>query len=143
MKELIKNYVDTGTVKIVFKDYQFLGPDSTTAALYGRAVWELYPDKYFIWHEAMVKKQDAENGGFGNETSVKNLTATISGIDGAKVSEKVSSSKDEYQKAIEADKAEGDAMGIQGTPGFVIGKENLFGAQPLSAFTPLIDSLLK
>lgn len=29
---LIKQYVDTGKLKIVFKDYPFLGEDSTTAA---------------------------------------------------------------------------------------------------------------
>src|SRR3989338_7547032 len=30
--DVIKNYVDTGKVKIVFKDYPFLGEDSITAA---------------------------------------------------------------------------------------------------------------
>src|SRR3989338_11020633 len=35
---LIQKYVDTGKLKIVFKDYAFLSEDSTTAALYGCAV---------------------------------------------------------------------------------------------------------
>src|SRR3989338_8140989 len=39
---LIKDYVETGKLKIVFKYYAFLGPDSTTAALYMHAVWDLY-----------------------------------------------------------------------------------------------------
>ena len=50
MPTLIKEYVETGKLKIVFKDYAFLGPDSTTAALYMHAVWDLYPDKFYDWH---------------------------------------------------------------------------------------------
>ncbi|MBI2030509.1 thioredoxin domain-containing protein, partial [Candidatus Kaiserbacteria bacterium] len=46
---LIKEYVNTGKLKIVFKDFAFLSEDSTTAALYGRAVWDLYQGQYFAW----------------------------------------------------------------------------------------------
>ncbi|MDO8407926.1 MAG: thioredoxin domain-containing protein [bacterium] len=61
MPDIVKNYVDTGKAKIVFKDFAFLGPDSDTAALYGRAVWELYPEQYMAWRTAMYKAQDGEN----------------------------------------------------------------------------------
>ena len=61
MPEIIKNYVDTGKAKIVFKDFAFLGPDSSTAALYGRAVWNLYPAQYMKWRTAMYQAQDGEN----------------------------------------------------------------------------------
>ena len=46
LPDIIKNYVDTGKVKVVFMDFAFLGSDSTTAALYGRSVWKLYPDTF-------------------------------------------------------------------------------------------------
>ena len=61
MPEIVKNYVDTGKAKIVFKDFAFLGPDSDTAALWGRAVWELYPVQYMAWRTAMYEAQDGEN----------------------------------------------------------------------------------
>jgi len=61
MPEIVKNYVSTGKAKIVFKDFAFLGPDSDTAALYGRAVWELYPAQYIAWRIAMYEAQDGEN----------------------------------------------------------------------------------
>lgn len=54
LPSIIKNYVETGKVKVVFKDFQFLSPMSETAGIYGKAVWELYPEKYFAWHEAMM-----------------------------------------------------------------------------------------
>lgn len=52
---IIEGYVNAGKVKVVFKDFQFLSPMSEMAALYGRAVWELYPEQYLAWHEAMMK----------------------------------------------------------------------------------------
>jgi len=61
MPDIVKNYVDTGKAKIIFKDFAFLGPDSDAAALYGRAVWDLYPAQYMAWRTAMYQAQDGEN----------------------------------------------------------------------------------
>lgn len=141
--ELIKDYVDTGKLKIVFKDYPFLGPDSTTAALYEHAVWELYPDKFYTWREAMMNAQDAENGGFGNEESILGLINTISGMDSNRAKALVAKKTDEYTKAIEADRQEGASFGIQGTPGFIVGTKLIAGAADPSVFRAAIDEHLK
>ncbi len=37
----LQEYIDNGTLKVVFKDFRFLGAHSTAAAQYSRAVWEL------------------------------------------------------------------------------------------------------
>jgi len=42
-------------------------------------------------------------------------------------------------KKVEADQAFGQAMGVSGTPGFFVNGEFLNGAQPLTAFVPLIE----
>lgn len=139
---LIQQYVDKGEVKIVVKDFAFLGPDSDTAALAARAVWEVSPKNFLAWHEAMYDKQDAENGGWGNKDDVLALTKTISGIDANKVAKLMDSKKDEYTKLIAADKSEASTMGVDGTPGFVIGKQLIAGAQPTATFTQAIDALL-
>ncbi|MBI5457868.1 thioredoxin domain-containing protein [Candidatus Kaiserbacteria bacterium] len=140
---LIKDYVDTGKLKIVFKDYAFLGPDSTTAALYKNAVWKLHPGKFYEWHEAMFRAQDEENGGFGDEASIVALMKKIPGMDAAKVKADVAANKVEYQKRIDADRAEGSAFGINGTPGFITGKTLIPGAAEISSFTQAIDPQLK
>jgi len=70
LPSLIDKYVNNSQMKIVFKDYSFLGPDSLDAALVSNAIWELYPQDYFAWQIAMTKKQDEENGGFGNMESI-------------------------------------------------------------------------
>ncbi|HRH24514.1 MAG TPA: thioredoxin domain-containing protein, partial [Candidatus Paceibacterota bacterium] len=58
--QVYANYVESGKVKIVLKDFQFLGSDSDAAALFARAVWDAYPDKFYPWFQAMMEAQDDE-----------------------------------------------------------------------------------
>lgn len=78
LPQIVKDYVDTGKVKIVMMDFTFLGNDSVTAALYNRSVWKLFPDKYFAWRTAMYTAQDQEGDqGFGNADSIDQLDSTV------------------------------------------------------------------
>lgn len=54
LSALEDSHVKTGKLRIVFKDFQFLGPASTEAGLYSRAVWEAYPDRWHDWFKAMM-----------------------------------------------------------------------------------------
>ena len=134
MPELMDE-VQAGKVRIVFKDFQFLGQysedperdDSMTAAVFGRAVWEAHPDRFYDWFRAMAEKQDEENGGFGDTKSVEALTRTIPGIDGDRVVALVKEKGATYQTAVIADYEEGVAIGVQGTPSVVVGKKLLSG----------------
>ena len=139
---LIKDYVNTGKLKIVFKDYAFLGDDSFTASDYAHAVWKLYPDKFYEWHEAMFKAQDEENGGFGDEASILTLSRKISGIDANALKADVAAHADEYKAEAEADQQEGSSFGISGTPGFITGKTLIPGAAELVKFKAAIDPQL-
>ena len=138
ISQLMNDYVKTGKVKIVFKDFQFLGPDSQTAGLAERAVWEVAPDKFYEWHKAMYDKQDSENSGWGNKADILALTKSLD-IDATKVEQLMTSKATEYQKAMDTDKAEGGGFGINGTPGTIIGKNLISGAQPYAAVKQLID----
>ena len=105
MPVLVRDYVETGKLKIVFKDYAFLGDDSTTAALYKHAVWDLYPDLFYEWHEAMFEAQDEEHGGFGNETSILALIETMPGLDATRLQKQVADNRDEYLALMTEDQA--------------------------------------
>jgi protein-disulfide isomerase len=139
---LIDDYVKTGKLKILFKDFAFLGPDSQTAGYAARAVWETAPDKFYAWHKAVFDHQDDENAGWGKKEDILALTKTIPGIDAAKVEQLMSEHAADYQKAIDADGAEGNAMGVNGTPGAIIAKHLIVGAQPLAEFKSAIDAAL-
>lgn len=142
--QIVKDYVDTGKVKVVFMDFSFLGQDSIAAAIYSRSVWKLYPNQYFAWRTAMYDEQDEEGDqGFGDAASIDKLNVTIAGIDAAKVAADVKANTSTYQAAIDADKAEAQKAGINATPSFVIGTQAIQGAYPFATFQSAIDALLK
>ncbi|MDD2657810.1 MAG: thioredoxin domain-containing protein [Candidatus Pacebacteria bacterium] len=143
LPEVIKNYVDTGKVRIVFMDFNFLGPDSVTAGEYSRSVWKLYPSQYFAWRTAMYTAQDAENSGFGDAASIDKLTATISGIDAAKVANDVKANKAAYAALMDADRAEAGKVGVNATPSFIVGTTLIPGAVPYATLQAAIDAALK
>lgn len=142
MPILVRDYVDTGKLRVVFKDYAFLGEDSTTGALYKHAIWDLYPDTFYEWHEAMFEAQDEEHGGFGDEVSILALIDTISGLDSARLQQQVADNRDKYLALMEEDQLEGSSFGIRGTPGFVTGETLIPGADDASAFVAAIEAQL-
>jgi protein-disulfide isomerase len=105
-------------------------------------VWKLYPEQYFPWREAMFHAQDAEGSGFGNIASIDKLTATISGIDAAKVAADVSANKSAYDTLIARDKAEAAKIDVRSTPSVVIGKKAIAGAYDYATFKAAIDAEL-
>jgi len=141
--KLVDTYVKTGKLRIVFKDFQFLGNDSMDAAVFGRALWEAQPDKFYDWYVAMFNAQDEEGDqGFGDLASVEKLAGTIQGIDVAKVDALVQKNRSQYEQAITADRSEGAALGINGTPTIVVGNQLLTGMSPdqfYSAISAQID----
>ena len=143
LPSLVEKYVATGKLKIIFKDFAFLSEDSQTAAQYGRAIWDLYPGEFYAWRTAMYEAQDEEHGGFGNVASIDTLIKrSFPQIDLAKVQARLASHKADYDAAIDADRAEAQQFGINGTPGFVTGTVRIDGAQPLPAFTEAIEAQL-
>ncbi len=142
MPQLYKNYVQTGKLKIVFKDFAFLGPDSQTASAFARAVWATYPTKFYQWYRAMFKAQDEENSGFGNLQSVVTLTKKIPGINTDKIVAFMNKNKSTIKAEVSADLSEAKKLGIQGTPSMVIGTHLIVGAQPYAKFSSLIDAQL-
>lgn len=141
---IIKDYVDTGKAKVVFLDFAFLGDDSTTAGLYNRAVWKLYPNQYFAWRTAMYNAQDEEGDkGFGDAASIDTLTATITGIDVAKVAADIKANEASYKAAMESDKEDAKKSGINATPAVIVGTQSVIGAYPYENFKAAIEAALK
>jgi protein-disulfide isomerase len=143
MTQIVKDYVQTGKVKVVFQDFQFLGQDSQVAAEFARAMWEAYPDKFYPWYQAVFAAQDEEGDqGFGDLESIKAVTAKIDGVDVNKVVALMNQKKAQYDAAIAADRAEGQKFGISGTPAYIIGTTALSGVHPYAEITALIDAEL-
>lgn len=142
MPKLIEDYVKPGKLRIYFKDFQFLGPDSMAAAIAARAVWETAPDKFYAWHHAMFEHQDGENAGWGNAEDIATLTRTIDGIDATRVDQLIIDRAAPYKQRIDDSLSEGSTAGINGTPGTLIAGRLISGAEPYATFQAAIEAVL-
>ena len=140
---LVADYVKAGKLKIVFKDFAFLGPDSQTLALTARAVWEAYPDKFYEWHKTFFANQGQENTGWATKAVIASLNKKVVGIDQAVIDGLILKNSAKYQAAIDADKAEGTKLGVNATPSFIIGDDLKVGVPQYVDVKNIIDSLLK
>lgn len=143
MPQLVKEYVDTGKVKIVFKDFQFLGDDSQTLGQFSRAVWTVAPTMFYQWHEAVYDNQGTENTGWATQEKILSITKDVLGAGKTdQVAQLVKANGASYQKEMDADKTEGSEFGVSGTPSFIIGKQRIDGAVPYAQIKASIEAAL-
>jgi protein-disulfide isomerase len=122
---LKSQYIDTGKVKFIFRDFAFLGAESVAAgeaaecALDQGAFWA-YHDALYAGKVADVAKGGSEDDGFFNPTLFNQLANNV-GIDTTTFASCVSSNK--YAGTITAESTAGQAAGVNSTPTtFVDGK---------------------
>lgn len=136
---LIKeNYVDTGKIVYVFREFAMYGDDIANAA---KCVYHLGGnDKYVEFDKNAYNLEDDE--------AIYSLVNTV-GVNESDFDSCYSSTQ--YQDEIDADKEAGTAAGVQGTPGFVIGTLDsdgnvngilIPGAYPYDTFVEKIESFL-
>jgi protein-disulfide isomerase len=140
---IVSDYVNSGKVKIVFKDYPFLGNDSMTLAVAARAVWAVDPNKFYDWHQAMFNAQGEEGSGWASAAEINSVTTQVLGAsEAAQVASLEVSNLTQYTAAINADKAEANKFGVNATPSMIIGKQLIIGAEPYTSVQSAINTAL-
>ena len=151
LPQLKKDYIDTGKVKLVYRDFplSFHDPMATTEAIAANCAREQGGDPtYFKFHDEMFKRTTSNGNGLSKDKIYTIATDLGLNTDNLKSCVEAEKYKDEVTKDI----ADGSASGVSGTPGFFIGKSSpdgkitgspLVGAQPYAAFKTIIDQLLK
>jgi len=131
--QLKKEYIETGKVKLVFKDFPLsFHPNAQKAAEAARCAGE--QSKYWEMHDLLFSNQEK----LGIENYKK--WAREIGVDGAKFDSCLSSGK--YASDVQADLAYGSQIGVSGTPGFFVNGKKISGAQPYIVFKQAIDAEL-
>lgn len=115
---------DDKKVRVIFKEYPILGPQSIEMSTVALAVQINYPKSYFKFHSALMKSK--ERGKDGAYKIAKSL-----GLDVKKLENTVARDADKIAKMISDNHELGQSIGVSGTPGFVIGEELLPGAYPV------------
>lgn len=139
--EIKKNYVDTGKVKIVFRDYPlpFHDPAATKEAVAANCVREQSGDTgYFAFHDLLFANTAGNGKGVGDKINDYAKEAGVTDITTFEACLKKNDT-DEIKKDI----ADGQKYGISGTPAFLINGWALKGAYPFAAFQQLIEQELQ
>ena len=131
---LVEEYVADGTLRIEWRDFPYLGPESTTAAQAGRAAAE--QGKFWEFHDAMFADQQPPNSGKLTEDYLVGVAEEV-GLDGERFREDMSSS--EAEAAVKEDFQEGQSIGVTGTPAFLVNGQPIMGAQPTEVFVEAIE----
>ncbi len=147
--QLKEEYIDTGKVRMVFRDLplSFHDPMATKEAMAAECVREQSGDEaYYKMHDLMFTNTTSNGTGL-TEEKVYQLAAEA-GANSDSVKECVTSEK--YKEEIAKDISDGAEVGASATPTFFIGKSNgdkilgtpLIGAYPYQNFKDLIEKHL-
>ena len=124
-----KEFVDTGLVKIVYRDLPLSFHDNAQkAAEAGECAHD--QGKFWEYHDKLFANQDS----LGVD-SLKKYAADL-GLDVEEFNQCLDSGK--YSQEVQEDAQAAQQQGISGTPGFVINGQVLSGAQPFSKFQQTI-----
>lgn len=138
LPSMLSDYVESGKVKLVFKDLPLpFHPNADNAAVAARCGGE--QGNYWGMHDEL----------FGNQESWVSLPdpsetfagyATKIGLDGGKLKDCMKSGK--FDKVIQENVREANKVGLSGTPSFVINGLSVVGAQPYQVFQQVLDQEL-
>lgn len=139
---LIKEYVDTGKVVLVFKNFPIAShPGARPAALAAWCAGE--QRKFALLHDWMYRLRGLQETDL--QAGAKQVGLDLMSYESCRTS-------DRAKKSVEADRAEGERFKIPGTPTFFVGKVLADGrVQALSAFVgsrkieevrPIVDKVV-
>ena len=133
---LAQNELANGTVRIVFHDMAFLGPESTDAGLAAFAAAQ--QDRFWDMWATIYANQGHENSGaFSRERLV--AMARGLGLDLPRFEADLSSSA--ARAALDRSRSEAAGAGVTSTPTVIVERQVLVGAQPYAELAALIASV--
>jgi len=144
---ILENYVDTGKVKFVYRDFPIAGLHPNGAFPTALAA-ECADEQGMFWqyHDKLFQTQKNWER-LATEDVVHELkTFSVElGLDTNQFNDCLDSGK--YLNEVNNDLQEGASYGVTGTPGFFIGSEEMgyikvSGAQPYSVFQNVLDQML-
>ena len=141
--KIMKNYIETGKVKMIFKDYNIIGKDSVKASQGAHCA----NDQGLFWeyHDILYSNWTGENNGWASGANLANYAQEIS-LEMNQWTDCMSQQK--HSKTILDSNEDAKKLQLTGTPAFfVINSDGqvskLFGAQPFEVFERLFNEQLE
>ncbi len=140
---LLENFIKTGKVKMIFKDFTIIGPDSVNAAHGTHCAND--QGKFWEYHDILYNNWTGENNGWASSDNLLRFAQEIE-LDIDQWSDCMIDER--YSQIISNSSKDARELGITGTPAFfVIGPDNkitrISGAQPYESFEKIFNSELE
>ena len=131
--QIQKNYIDTGKVKLVYRDLPLsFHPEAEPTAIAAECADE--QGKFWEFRDVVFTNQDVLSD------AMRSRWAEDIGLDINKFKSCLADPK--TKKEVQADNADATKYGASGTPTFFVNGIRLVGAQPYAAFEKLIEEEL-
>src|SRR3989344_3996477 len=135
---IIEKYVKTGKIKIVFRDFAFLGEESNWAAEAAHCANE--QGKYFDYVEKLHSVQKGHDTSAFSRELLKNFGRDL-GLNTSRFNECFDSRR--YSQAVKDSFEKGVKTGVKGTPTVFINSQIIDGVQPLNVYEEAIEREIK
>ncbi len=138
---LREEYIKTGKVRMVYRNFQILGAESIASGAAAECAKD--QSKFWAYHDELYTaetKDNQENNGNLNRDLFLMLAQNV-GLDMTAFTSCLDSNK--YIEQVKKETADGQIMGLTGTPTTYINGEQVVGAQPYSVFKTVIDIALQ
>ena len=128
--KLYEKYVEDGTLRIEWRDFPYQGEESVHAAVAARAAQA--QGKFWEYHDLLYESQSS---GFSDE----NLRALAerAELDMGRFERDYENGS--YAELVQKDFQQGQRMGVNGTPTFLINDQVVVGLQPIGVFERVIE----
>ncbi|MEU4230613.1 thioredoxin domain-containing protein [Nonomuraea sp. NPDC026600] len=127
---LKSRYLDTGIVRMFWRDYPIRGRDSVRAAVAARAASR--QGRFWEFHDALYAGEQARLTDANLRSVAARMGLDLGRFDADRRDESV-------RRVVDGDLEFALELGLSGTPAFLINGELLFGAQPVAAFEKAIE----
>ena len=135
-----EEFIKTGKVKVIFKDFPLNGPDSKLAAESSYCAHD--QGKYWEYHDQLYENWAGERTGWITREALSEFAKSIN-LDTAEFNKCLNESK--YENKINSIYEFGKQIGIDATPSFLVFNDEkiikIRGNQPLEVFLKTFDEL--
>ncbi|MEU6001608.1 DsbA family protein [Streptomyces sp. NPDC047197] len=135
--DLVKKYVEDGTLRIEWRNFPIFGADSESAA---RGAWAAGQQGRFWQFHAAAYAEGSKEKGFGGDR-LKELARKAGVKDVGRFSDDVDSAG--AKAAVKKDQEEAYGLGATSTPSFLVNGRPISGAQPDEVFDQAIEQAAK
>lgn len=139
---LISDYVDTGKVRFLFKDFPINDLSDRASSLAAEASYcAAEQGKYWAYHDELYDNWKGENTGWVTEASLNQFASNI-GLDGEGFSQCLDSGR--HSALVRANYNLAATVGLNATPSFIVLVDGetpklIRGAHPYDTFKQVID----